>query len=94
MKAVRIPRSIDDYPQFLLWSLDEMVPIMLGLVLGILFNYPISGLISGLVISKIYSRIKNGKSDGYLNHISWRYLMLPVFKGKVFTEPFLKRMIP
>lgn len=36
MEPVSIPSYIDDPPHFLLWSADEMAPILLGLVIGIL----------------------------------------------------------
>jgi hypothetical protein len=35
MEPVSIPSYIDDPPHFLLWSADEMAPILLGLVIGI-----------------------------------------------------------
>ncbi len=36
MEPVSILSYIDDPPHFLLWSADEIAPLMLGLVIGIL----------------------------------------------------------
>lgn len=40
MEPVSIPSYIDDPPHFLLWSADEMAPILLGLVIGIFTRMP------------------------------------------------------
>ena len=34
MNAIEIPRYIDEPPTILLWSIDELVPFIFGLVIG------------------------------------------------------------
>ncbi len=94
MKPVIIPSLIDDFPQVMLWSVDEIVPVMLGMLAGVLLNQAVLGLLFGLIIAKIYKKIKAGKNDGFLAHLLWRYIFIQIFKGKAFVEPLLKRMKP
>ncbi|AGP96709.1 IncF plasmid conjugative transfer pilus assembly protein TraL [Alteromonas mediterranea UM7] len=49
MEPVNIPSYIDDPPHFLLWSADEMAPILLGLVIGIFTGNALVLCLLGLV---------------------------------------------
>lgn len=94
MKPVVIPSLIDDFPQVMLWSIDEIAPVMFGLLVGIFLNQALLGLLGGLIAAKFYKKIKAGKNDGFLVHLIWKYAFIQVFKGKSFTEPLIKRMKP
>ncbi|MFQ5779164.1 MAG: type IV conjugative transfer system protein TraL [Nitrospiria bacterium] len=64
----RIPRYIDDPPQFLFWELDELILVVGLFGLGIFINYPtLCGLI-GIILARLAGMQKSGKADGYLWH--------------------------
>lgn len=85
---------VDDQPQILMWTLDEVVVVTSCLLAGIVFfNQAVPGLIVGLFISHYYAKLKSGKNDGYLNHLLWKYFFIPLFKGKVYVDPSIKRLI-
>nr|WAB22091.1 TraL [Proteus mirabilis] len=59
MEPVSIPSYIDDPPHFLLWSADEMAPILLGLVIGIFTGNALVLCLLGLVTTKLYRQPTN-----------------------------------
>lgn len=72
MEPVNIPSYIDDPPHFLLWSADEMAPILLGLVIGIFTGNALVLCLLGLVTTKLYRRFRDGRPDGFILHaIYW-----------------------
>ena len=38
MESIELPRAIDEPPTILLWSADEMAPLVLAIVLGMLIG--------------------------------------------------------
>lgn len=64
----RIPRHIDDPPQFLWWELDELMIVVGGFGLGIFLNYPSIGGLMGIVLARLAGKQKSGRADGYLWH--------------------------
>ncbi|SET25106.1 type IV conjugative transfer system protein TraL [Thorsellia anophelis] len=93
MKPINIPQLIDEPPHFLLWSADEMAPIMIGLVIGIILNQALILTIVGLLITKIYRRYRNGKPDGYLLHLIYWIGLLPS-RANTIPNPFTRRYLP
>ncbi|MFT0213086.1 type IV conjugative transfer system protein TraL [Pseudomonas sp. F1_0610] len=54
MEPVSIPSYIDAPPHFLLWSADEMAPILLGLVTTKLYRRFRDGRPDGFILHAIY----------------------------------------
>jgi conjugal transfer pilus assembly protein TraL len=75
----RIPRYIDDPPQFLWWELDELMVVVGGFGLGIFLNYPTIGGLIGIILARLSSKQKSGQADGYLWHF---FYWLGVVPGK------------
>lgn len=73
----RIPRYIDDPPQFLLWDLDEFIIVMGLFCLGILMGHPGKLGFSGLVIGRLIRKYRSGKAPGYFGHCLYRIGFLP-----------------
>lgn len=74
MEPVNIPSYIDDPPHFLLWSADEMAPILLGLVIGIFTGNALVLCLLGLVTTKLYRRFRDGRPDGFILHAIYQHL--------------------
>ena len=55
MKATEIPRYLDTAPTFLIWSFDEILPSLGGLVLGLFIGSPGYCLALGLAIGDYFS---------------------------------------
>lgn len=68
MKPVPIPRHVDEPVQILLWSADEVLPLLILLGIGIAVGRVFSLLVIGLLVTKIWVRYKNSKPEGYIFH--------------------------
>lgn len=100
MKPTQIPRRIDDPPHLLLWSLDEIVPTLLGLVIGMMLGKALICLLIGLLITNLYKRFRDNHPDGYLLHLLYwgGFLMNPSLltrqKPLSLKNPFIRRYWP
>lgn len=100
MEPVTIPRRIDDPPHLLLWSVDEMAPLMVGLLFGMMIEQALYCTLAGFLMTHAYKRFRDNSPDGYMMH--WLYWHGLSFKreGKnkkrlrYFTNPFLKTLLP
>ena len=93
MKPIRIPRRIDEPPHLLLWSADELAPMLLGLTIGMMIGKAFICFFVGFVISHFYKRFKDNYPDGYLLHLLyWGGLLMK--KTPSLKNPYIKRFLP
>ncbi len=90
MSQIEIPRYVDDPPHILLWSADEVAPILLALVFGIIFSHTFIFLLAGVALTKVYSRFRDGRPDGYIMHLIYWYGFLPI-RARSIPNPFARR---
>lgn len=93
MKPVRIPRRVDDPPHLLLWSADELVPMLLGLVIGIVIQKALICFLIGLAVTKLYARFRDNHPDGFLLHIIYWCGFLHT-KARSMKNPFVRQYLP
>ena len=93
MKPVKIPRRIDDPPHLLLWSADEIVPMLLGLTAGVMLGKALVCFVGGLLLANLYRRFKDNHPDGYLFHMIYWHGFL-ISKAKSMKNPFIRRYLP
>lgn len=87
------PRYADEPPVFLLWSVDEAIPVGLGLALGILMEQLIVMTVLGLVASNFYKKYRDRHPDGYLLHAAYWWGLVKG-QGPSLVNPFQKRWLP
>ena len=93
MKPVSIPRRIDEPPHLLIWSADELGPMLIGLVFGVIIGEAMICLILGLLVTNLYRRFRDNHPDGYIFHlIYWLGLLSP--KSRVMVNPYIRRFFP
>jgi len=93
MKPVKIPRRIDEPFHLLLWSADELLPMLIGLVIGIVLGKALPCFLIGLLITNLYRRFRDNHPDGYLLHlIYWSGIIIT--KSRSFKNPFIRRYLP
>ena len=93
MKAIEIPRRVDEPPHLLLWSADELAPMILGITIGVVIGKALICFLAGLLISGVYRRFRESRADGYLFHmIYWRGLSAT--RARTFRNPFARRYLP
>lgn len=92
MEEIKIPRYIDDPMQILFWSMDEFIPIGVGLIGGIITSHAFIGIGIGMFLAKIYRRVSEGKQDGMLFHMLYNTGIWPA-KSKTFINPYSRKFI-
>lgn len=92
MKAVQIPQRVDEPPHVLLWSADELAPMMIGLTLGVLLGQVLICFFSGVLVTKFYRRYRDNSPDGYLWHLLYRSGFVPS-RAQSMRNPYVRRYI-
>lgn len=93
MKPVKIPRRVDEPPHLLMWSADELAPILIGLVAGMIIGQAMACALAGLVVTNLYRRFRDNHPDGVLLHMLY-WTGIPIAKSKSFKNPFVRRYLP
>lgn len=93
MEPVRIPKRVDEPPHFLLWSSDELAPMLLGLTLGTFVGSALTFLLIGALLTNLYRRFRESHPDGYLLHMIYWGGFLPT-KAASFKNPFIRSYVP
>lgn len=90
---VEIPEGIDDPPQFLLWSVDELIPVVLGLTIGFAINQVGICLVASLFSVKYYRRFRDSRPDGFMLHALYWTGVYPT-NAKSMPNPYVRRFLP
>lgn len=101
-KPIQIPVRADDPPHLLLWSLDEMGPIGVGLTFGIMMEQAFLFTMIGMGVAYIYSRFRDNYPDGFFFQYAYSRGIWSIpskEKGKttnsrIAPNPFIKRFLP
>lgn len=92
MKVMPFPTHIDEPKQYLLWSVDEIVPIATMLAVGVVVKQALVCFVIGLLLSRVYRRYKDSRPDGYLFHMLYWTGILPE-SVRTFPSPFRRFFI-
>lgn len=92
MKPLQVPTHIDEPKQYLLWSVDEIVPIGSMMFVGVVVKQLLVCLVIGLLLSRLYRRYKDSRPDGYLLHMLYWTGLLPE-NVRSFPSPFRRFFI-
>lgn len=89
---IETPHTIDDPAYFLIWRLDDIVPLAVAVVIGILISQLLLSLLVGFFIVRHYRKQREHRPEGYALH--WLYWMgfLPL-RGRSTPNPFSRRWI-
>lgn len=71
MVDIRFPKWADNPPQFLLWEVDEVVPVAFCFIVFLPAKSLITGLITAIIITKIYVRLKEKLPAFFYIHYLW-----------------------
>jgi conjugal transfer pilus assembly protein TraL len=93
MEQIEIPRHIEDPVHVLLWTLDEVAPIGIGLVAGLFVGSPFYGVLGGWAVAYFYKKFLNHSADGYVLHLFY-WLGLTPTKARTTPNPFIKKYLP
>ncbi|MBQ9258302.1 MAG: conjugal transfer protein TraL [Neisseriaceae bacterium] len=97
MEQIHIPEFVDSPPQFLVWEMDDLAPILLGTLAGAIARYVtqngwlfLVGVLLGFVLSYFYIKYKRNRLPGTLLHMLYCYTgVVPL--NKRFSNGLLQR---
>ncbi|QSV17592.1 type IV conjugative transfer system protein TraL [Photobacterium ganghwense] len=92
MKPVEIPRRIDDPIHALLWSLDELLPISIGMVVGVMLGKAAICTLIGFGITNLYKRFRDNHPDGYMFHSLYWFGVMGGSRSMI--NPYIRRLYP
>ncbi len=90
---IPIPARIDEPPHLMLWSLDELMPMIVGLLVGIIVEQKLICVFAGFLLTKAYIKFRDSTPDGYMLHLIYAYGFWPS-KSKTMINPYIKRLFP
>jgi conjugal transfer pilus assembly protein TraL len=93
MEQVKIPKRVDDAPNFLLWQVDELAPMIIGLLIGMFMDQALLMFLLGAMVTKYYRKFRDSKPDGHLYHTLYWYGVVPL-KASCMKNPYIKRYFP
>lgn len=67
----RFPRWADSPTQFLIWEVDEVIPVAFCFILFLPSRNLVLGLIIGIVLMKMYVKLKERMPPFFYFHYMW-----------------------
>tara|TARA_R110001583_G_scaffold1028_1_gene8890 strand:+ start:11816 stop:12100 length:285 start_codon:yes stop_codon:yes gene_type:complete len=94
MKPVKIPQRIDEPPHILMWSADELAPMLLGMVVGVMIGKAFICIAVGYLITNVYKKYRDNHPDGYLLHILYWWGLMGKKNSHSFKNPYARDYLP
>lgn len=68
-EIINVPDLVDEFDHYLIWQMDEIIIVTIGLMAGILFDSPIVGALIGYYVRGKYINLRDTKPNGYVFHL-------------------------
>lgn len=92
-KYIKLSNRVNDPIFVLMWSFDELAPLLIGLVVGIMMEKAAICCAIGYAFTTVWRKYRDSKPDGYLLHLLYAYGFIPS-NAKSMINPFVKRLMP
>ncbi|TVQ95134.1 MAG: type IV conjugative transfer system protein TraL [Chromatiaceae bacterium] len=90
---LEFPKHIDDPPTLLIWRLDDLTPLLIGLIIGILSGQLLLSLAIGAALVHGYRKYRDRMPDGYAIHLLWSWGLIPL-RGRQVPNPYARAFGP
>ena len=94
VQPIRIPTRIDDPPHVLIWAVDEVAPMLIGLSFGMMIGEALICFLIGYLFTRFYKRFRDNHPDGYFLHLIYWWGLMPASKARSMKNPFIRRYLP
>jgi len=95
MEPVKMPTRVDEPKQFLIWTVDEVIPILSMIGVGVVLEQVFLCMLVGWVLAYFYKKYKNSRPDGFIFHAFYWFGLMPSKKSsKTMVNPFIRRWFP
>jgi conjugal transfer pilus assembly protein TraL len=71
MEAKIFPKLVDEPPNILFWSADEIAPLFAGVALGMVLDAMLPCFGVAFVYTRIMRRYRNANLNGFVLHMIW-----------------------
>lgn len=92
-RSLRMPKSIDDPDQILLWSLDEFIVVAVLFGVGIIFAQLMISIVASYFFLKAFRRYREGRPIGFMQHVLY-WTGLTGMETTTVRNPFIRRFFP
>ena len=93
MRVIDIPQTVDEPPYVLLWRMDDLVPVIIGMGMGFALGELILCTTASLCTTHFYRRWREGQPDGYVFHFLYWVGLFPVRSASA-GNPFEREFSP
>lgn len=93
MEQLHFPRYADEAQRLLMWTPDQIMPLLVMFLVGMLTNSLGLCILLGLGFSWLYSKYSAGKPNMFVLHYLYWHGIVPI-KARCVTNPFLRRILP
>jgi conjugal transfer pilus assembly protein TraL len=84
---VQIPRMLDGSTQVMLWDLEEIAPVVMGVLAGMMMDRLFTFMFFGVAVAWVYRRFTGFRQEGLALHFLYRFGLMPV-SARTFSNPF------
>jgi conjugal transfer pilus assembly protein TraL len=84
------PKLVDDPPNILFWSADEIAPLFGAVALGMVLDAMLICVCIAFIWTRLMSRYKNAKLKGFGLHMLWYQGFIPMDSTKSFKNPYAR----
>ena len=92
-KLIIIPEKHDDPYYLLKWRIDDLGPLVVGLLVGMMIEKALICTLIGAAFTGLFRKYRENNPDGYPFHLIYRLGFL-IGKGRNFPSPFIKTYFP
>ena len=92
MKAIEMPRNLDDPFIVLFWSADELLPGFLMIIVGVLIDQKLLAILAAVALTKVFRKMKEGHPDGFLLHLIYWFGVINL-KARTLPNPYIREYL-
>lgn len=93
METIKLPRTIDDPPVFLVWRADDLMVPAVMLIVGLFVDRMILFFVIGVALSFVYRKFREGRPEQFVLHSLYWSGLWPN-RGHSFVNPFKREFRP
>ncbi len=94
MQQIQVPRYLDEPPMFLLWSIDEAMPVLILLGIGMFIKQLMICLLLGIVFSRLYRKYVEGKPKGFISYAMYWWGVLGYRGSRTIPDALQREFLP
>jgi len=92
-KPIEIPQHQDDPQWIMIWPIDELLPLVIGLCFGLFIGQVFICTAIGFVISRFYKKAKSSHHNGFVLHWLYGHGLLWT-KNRTLKNTYNRKFIP